>query len=356
MKKSLALFTVIASIAISSNAFAAIGINVDGKPLTMDVPPQIISGRTLVPVRAIFESLGADVAWDSDTNTVTATTTDKTIKLVLNCDVATINDKTVTLDVPAQSINGRTMVPARFVAEALGCTVDWDSANQIVKISTVKDSIISVPSIIFTTNAETNGLEETIMYTSGTVGNKKTIDDIEYLILTTSQGDIGIMKGNVASAQWEALVAGANENVSFLYLGYSNKLNVPMGIFTGIYNPNQSVNEPKTEKGILDGEWRQINIPANSTYQIAYIQNNTIKIYWVTDDGTEMLYWAGSCETPKDSKNFTWTSKNDTSKTSEAILASDASSKEFEYKNGKISYNVSAMGVTRTITLEKTSE
>lgn len=356
MKKSLALFTVIASIAISSNAFAAIGINVDGKPLTMDVPPQIVGGRTLVPVRAIFESLGANIAWDDNTKTVTATTPDKTIQLTLNSANANINGTPVTLDVPAQSINGRTMVPARFVAEALGCAVDWDSQNQIVKISKTKDIITSVPSIIFTTNGETNGLQDTFMYASGTVGAKQKLENVEYLILNTPQGDIGIMKGNIATDQWDALKAGTSESVSFLYLGYSSKLDVPMGAFTGLYNPNKKTEGTEPQKGILDGKWCQAAAAANSTYQVAYIRNGAIKIYWVTEDGTEMLYWAGSCEIPKDSKNFTWTSKNDTSKTSGAILASDASSKEFEYKNGKISYKVSAMGVTQTITLEKISE
>jgi beta-lactamase superfamily II metal-dependent hydrolase len=96
------------------------------RQLTFDVPPVIENGRTLVPLRTIFESLGAEVAWDGVTNTVTATRGDTAVKLQIGNATAYKNGLGVKLDVPAKLVQNRTMVPLRFVSEALGGSVSWD--------------------------------------------------------------------------------------------------------------------------------------------------------------------------------------------------------------------------------------
>ncbi|MGN1007926.1 MAG: leucine-rich repeat protein [Butyricicoccus sp.] len=97
--------------------------------------PVVESGRTLVPLRAIFEAMGATVGWDDATKTVTATRGGDTIKLTLGDKTLYKNGKAVmTLDVPAKSLNGRTVVPARAVAEAFGADVGWIAAAKIVTI------------------------------------------------------------------------------------------------------------------------------------------------------------------------------------------------------------------------------
>jgi hypothetical protein len=106
-------------------------VNVDGKELTFDVPPTIENGHVLVPVRAIFEALGAQVTWGG--SLVTATKGSTSIKLEIGGH-AFINDVPVTLDVPAKIVNGRMLVPLRFVSEALGAKVDWDGSTQTVTI------------------------------------------------------------------------------------------------------------------------------------------------------------------------------------------------------------------------------
>ena len=140
MKFKVFTLSVLISALISTSAFAAINITVDNKPLTTDVSPVIIDGRTLVPVRSIFEELGADVIWNNETKTVSATKGATNIEITLGSNNAYVNNNAVILDVPAQSVNGRTMVPARFVAEALGCNVNWDSANQLIQISSSKST------------------------------------------------------------------------------------------------------------------------------------------------------------------------------------------------------------------------
>ncbi len=115
-------------------AYATPQVILDGQALSFDVPPVIESGRTLVPLRAIFEALGSNIQWDGDTQTVTATKGSTEIELVIG-GKALKNGQPVTLDVPAKIIEGRTVVPLRFVSEALGCQVSWDGATQTITIS-----------------------------------------------------------------------------------------------------------------------------------------------------------------------------------------------------------------------------
>ena len=139
MKKiiSLVLCLVMLVSCFSFSAFAddEISIIINGKKLTMDQNPVIIDGRTLVPVRAIFEGLGAQVEWDDSVKTAIGKRDGKEIKIQINNTIAKVNGAGVTLDVPAQLINSRTMVPVRFISEALGEKVDWDDATKTVIIT-----------------------------------------------------------------------------------------------------------------------------------------------------------------------------------------------------------------------------
>jgi len=112
----------------------SISILVNEKILQLDVPPVIVQGRVLVPLRAIFESLSAEVDWDSDAKTVTGRKGNTVVKLKINDKYATINDKVRELDVPAVIVNGRTLVPIRFIAESLGASVLWDGDKRLVKV------------------------------------------------------------------------------------------------------------------------------------------------------------------------------------------------------------------------------
>ena len=100
--------------------------------ISFDQNPVVESGRTLVPVRAIFEKLGADVTWDGATQTVTATNGEITINLTIDNTEATKNGEKITLDVPAKIINNRTLVPVRFVSDCFGVNVDWNGELQRV--------------------------------------------------------------------------------------------------------------------------------------------------------------------------------------------------------------------------------
>lgn len=111
-----------------------IQVLLDGQPLKFEQPPVIIEGRTLVPMRGIFEELGASVFWDETSREVTGALNGKIIKLKIGSKTGYVNGVAVTLDVPAQIVNSRTLVPIRFVSESLGIGVSWSDANRTVTI------------------------------------------------------------------------------------------------------------------------------------------------------------------------------------------------------------------------------
>ena len=122
MKKFIAFL--IAAMLLTATA-GAVDLYVDMEKIATDTPPAVVEGRTLVPLRAIFEAIGATVEWDQNTYTATGVKGDTTVVVQLNNTTAYVNGEARTLDVPAQLINNRTMVPARFISESMGCDVTW---------------------------------------------------------------------------------------------------------------------------------------------------------------------------------------------------------------------------------------
>ena len=113
-----------------------IGVTIDGEAVVFtDQAPVIVDGSTLVPVRGVFEHLGFYVEWDGETRQVTLTSDDFVVVLTIDSADFTTNGATHTLDVPAQIIGGSTMLPLRAVLESVGYGIDWDGAARIVLIS-----------------------------------------------------------------------------------------------------------------------------------------------------------------------------------------------------------------------------
>ena len=127
-----------------------INVIMNGKRKVFDVEPQIINSRTMVPLRAIFEEFGANVGWDEKTATATAVSNLNTIKIVKDSDTAYINDKTVTLDSPATIVDGRFLVPLRFISEAYGAEVSWVGYSQTAVINYVKSHITGWDDTVYT--------------------------------------------------------------------------------------------------------------------------------------------------------------------------------------------------------------
>lgn len=128
-------------IAAPTTAEPPITVWLDGIQVPFDVAPAVIQGRTLVPLRAIFEALGATVSWDQATQTATATWADAHLTLPSGAAVAELNGQKRPLDVPAQVVGGRTLVPLRFVAETLGAQVGWYGHSRVITINRPHDLI-----------------------------------------------------------------------------------------------------------------------------------------------------------------------------------------------------------------------
>ncbi|MBQ8636774.1 MAG: copper amine oxidase N-terminal domain-containing protein [Clostridia bacterium] len=112
-----------------------ITVMVDGAKLEFDQNPVAVNGRTLLPLRAVFDALGAYVDWDQATQTVTSRRGDIEVKVTIGSDKMYVNGVEKILDVPAQALNNRSLVPVRAVGEAFECNVGWDGATFTVNIT-----------------------------------------------------------------------------------------------------------------------------------------------------------------------------------------------------------------------------
>lgn len=120
---------------LSSVSFAQpIRVELDGRQLSFDQPPVRIGGSLVVPLRGIFEALQAEVNYTRATRSIRANKGNTVVELTLGSREARINGRPIFLDVAADTIGGSTMVPLRFVSEALGAEVKWNGATQTVSM------------------------------------------------------------------------------------------------------------------------------------------------------------------------------------------------------------------------------
>ncbi|GGD55735.1 copper amine oxidase N-terminal domain-containing protein [Paenibacillus nasutitermitis] len=215
-------------------------VYVNGVKLATDQAPKIVGSRILLPLRAIFEVLDSTVDWNAKAKTVTATRDDTTIVLKLGSKTATINNETVTLDVAAQLINGRTMIPVRFVSEAMGAEVDWNAGSKSVYIKT--SGIVSPPSNVY----------------AQVVGKKGNGSDLE----------ISFSKSNTESAidHYRILVVKASNSSSF---GLATALSVNSRNYTTAvpYSENQTITLSAQARDV-NGDLLQVN-QAYAVYVLA---------------------------------------------------------------------------------------
>ena len=127
------LLSLISSLSLNDK-YEPIKINLDGSYINFDQPPMIQNGRTLVPVRAIFENLEMNVSWNPYTYEVKGYNNSNNITMIIDEKKAYINGMEYILDSPPKILNGRTLVPVRFIGEAIGKNVSWSSKDRTVII------------------------------------------------------------------------------------------------------------------------------------------------------------------------------------------------------------------------------
>lgn len=162
-KKILAVFlvvmTMIMSVAITGQAEENVRVMVNGQYVEFpDQQPIIVNGRTLVPIRAVLEKLGAIVEWDEQYQIVRIYKGNKAVGLQVNAEYMTVgeigmNGQTTAawnkeIDVAPQLIQGRTMLPIRCVVEEFGCNVEWEESTQTVIINTANYVPVEIKAIV----------------------------------------------------------------------------------------------------------------------------------------------------------------------------------------------------------------
>lgn len=132
----ISVIIILSSIGVS--AAESVTVTLNGNPIEFDVPAQIINDRTMVPMRKIFESLGATVDWVEEQQGIIATKDSKIIVMKIGSSVMLVSDmasgeqKQIELDVPPMIVGDRTLVPVRAISESLGVSVDWVAETQTV--------------------------------------------------------------------------------------------------------------------------------------------------------------------------------------------------------------------------------
>ena len=191
------ILSIIISLAVSMPVSAEndIIVKLDGQTISFDVPPQVINERTMVPLRAVFEALGATVDWNQDTRTVISEKDGIKISLTIDSSVMYVNGKAVSLDSPACVVDNRTLVPIRAISEAYNATVDWDNNTRTVNITSANTAPASEPTQ--TPPAPPVNTEDTQTHSSSTVQFNK------YSFYPTRTVDIkctNIIRGSKANA------------------------------------------------------------------------------------------------------------------------------------------------------------
>lgn len=172
-----------------------ITISVNGRIIETDCEPYIKNDRTMVPMRAIFEALGATVRWNNRTKTAIGTKGSTDVKITIGEEWMRVKKEKVSLDAPAEIKNGRTMVPVRAISEALGASVSWDNENKAV--------VIELPILKYTEhNIEEMKIKTTYNEAGKAIRTEEEYDDGTVVVTSYSYDEHGriteqVLNGNV---------------------------------------------------------------------------------------------------------------------------------------------------------------
>lgn len=138
MKLRTLFLTAAAALCLSVSTFAqGVTVSLDGN--TVNFPnqqPVVVEGRTLIPLRGVFDNMGYTISWNGNTKTVTLSKGSDTIVINIGESCYYLNGNRNAIDVPAQIINGSTMLPLRAIADATGVNVTWDNNTKVAAIVT----------------------------------------------------------------------------------------------------------------------------------------------------------------------------------------------------------------------------
>ena len=151
---------------VSAYSEKVISLEIDGTVIRTEVPPTVIGGRTMVPVRDIFEACGANVTWDPATKKITGSKGGKNVVMQVGSNKLYMNSSVATMDCTPVIIEGRTLAPARYVALGFGGTTQWDELNKVVVITGVTTPTVETTTEMTTTTTVITTTETTTEMTT----------------------------------------------------------------------------------------------------------------------------------------------------------------------------------------------
>lgn len=175
-------------------------MQVNGEDVSIDengTAPVIVDGRTMVPIRAVAEALGGEVSWDAAARTVTVTKDSDVISLTIDSNLAEVNSQSVELDTTPIIVNKRTLLPLRFVSENLGAEVVWNAENRQITITGQNDAPVD--------ETETQQTDE--------LTTEQTTEQTEQTAVNLSDGKILIVYFTMPESDGVDTVAGASRVV-----------------------------------------------------------------------------------------------------------------------------------------------
>lgn len=201
---SLLAVSLLAFPVVQVSADENISLTVNGEKVETQVPPTIIDGRTMVPVRDIFEACGAKVNWDANTKTITGEKGNTTVVMQIDSNMLFINEDVTEMDATPVIIDGRTLAPARYVAESFGGIVDWDAENKVVIIDVTDDEEVTETTTEETTQSTTvteETTETTTVTETRTVAT--TVAEPSDMIVKTVRTDLQKAIGTYSLGSYE---------------------------------------------------------------------------------------------------------------------------------------------------------
>lgn len=193
-----------------------ISVYLDNEKIQFDVAPLLVDGRTMVPLRAIFEKLGATVYWDSNTRTAIAQKGNTTVSIAIDDTRLYKNGTPIILDVPAQLNSGRTLVPLRAVSEAFECDVQWIGDTRTINIysnDTFNPSSIDLSNAVIGVYSGTLAESYVSMDYGETNAVIKKYDDHNALLEALNQG---VLDCAIFDKETSKILAEKNDNFVML--------------------------------------------------------------------------------------------------------------------------------------------
>lgn len=255
-------------------------VTVDGKKVDFQTTrPAMMGNRTLVPLRAIFEAMGATVDWNQENRTIYATRKGKAVQLTIDSNKALIDGKEVLLDAPAVVYKGGTLVPLRFVGEAFDGIVDWDPKTQTAAISLAKETVLELPDLQVSLNNKMLEFETPPIFKDGRnyIPLENILKALENNIYWSQEGEeISITFDGAEVKLYPeknyAVVNGSQVNTTDLPIVYQGVVLVPVRFVTEAFGgiahfveetktTHIYINRPKFKTSFLEKEAGEIVKP-----------------------------------------------------------------------------------------------